>query len=116
MKLLGLNSPEIFLISVIILSIIGPKRIEKAWLQFQRLLKFLLSNDENFTQDKSNIDPLEELKEEVPQAIEEKVEAIEVELKQEEAKEEAPQAIEEKVEAIEAELKVEKLKVKKVKK
>ena len=44
------------------------------------------------------------------------MEAIEAELKQEEAKEEAPQAIEEKVEAIEAELTVEKLKVKKVKK
>ena len=45
MKFLGLNSPEIFLISVIILSILGPKRIEKGWLLFQRLMKFLLSQD-----------------------------------------------------------------------
>ena len=32
MKFLGLNSPEIFLISVIILTILGPKRIEKGWI------------------------------------------------------------------------------------
>ena len=46
MKFLGLNSPEIFLISVIILSILGPKRIEKGWLLFQRFLRFLLSKEE----------------------------------------------------------------------
>ena len=46
MKFLGLNSPEIFLISVIILSILGPKRIEKGWLLLQRFLKFLLSKEE----------------------------------------------------------------------
>ena len=46
MKFLGLNSPEIFLISVIILSILGPKRIEKGWLLFQRFLIFLLSKEE----------------------------------------------------------------------
>ena len=46
MKFLGLNSPEIFLISVIILAILGPKRIEKGWFLFQRLLKFLLSKEE----------------------------------------------------------------------
>ena len=46
MKFLGLNSPVIFLISVIILTILGPKRIEKGWFLFQRLLKFLLSKAE----------------------------------------------------------------------
>ena len=46
MKFLGLNSPEIFLISIIILTILGTKRIEKGWILFQRLLKFLLSNEE----------------------------------------------------------------------
>ena len=46
MKFLGLNSPEIFLISVIILFILGPKKIEKGWLLFQRFLKFLLSKEE----------------------------------------------------------------------
>ena len=47
MKLLGLNSPEIFIILVILLSILGPKRIEKGFLLFKKLLKFLLSNDED---------------------------------------------------------------------
>ena len=47
MKLLGLNSPEIFIILVILLLILGPKRIEKGFLLFEKLLKFLLSNDED---------------------------------------------------------------------
>ena len=49
MKLLGLNSPEIFIILVILLSILGPKRIEKGFLLFKKLLKFLLSIDEDQT-------------------------------------------------------------------
>ena len=47
MKLLGLNSPEIFIILVISLSILGPKRIEKGFLLSKKLLKFLLSKDED---------------------------------------------------------------------
>ena len=47
MKLLGLNSPEIFIILVILLSILGPKRIEKGFLLFKKLLQFLLSTDED---------------------------------------------------------------------
>ena len=47
MKLLGLNSPEIFIILVILISILGPKRIEKGFLLFKKLLKFLLSKDED---------------------------------------------------------------------
>ena len=47
MKLLGLNSPEIFIILVILLSILGPKRIDKGFLLFKKLLKFLLSKDED---------------------------------------------------------------------
>ena len=47
MKLLGLNSPEIFIILVILLLILGPKRIEKGFLLFKKLLKFLLSKDED---------------------------------------------------------------------
>ena len=46
MKLLGLNSPEIFIILIILLSILGQKRIEKGFLLFKKLLKFLLSKDE----------------------------------------------------------------------
>ena len=49
MKLLGLNSPEIFLILVVLLAILGPKRIEKGFLLFKKLLKFLLSKDEDQT-------------------------------------------------------------------
>ena len=47
MKLLGLNSPEIFIILLILLSILGPKRVEKSFLLFKKLLKFLLSKDED---------------------------------------------------------------------
>ena len=47
MKLLGLNSPEIFIILIILLSILGPKRIENGFLLFKKLLKFLLSKDED---------------------------------------------------------------------
>ena len=51
MNFLGLNSPAIFVISVIVLIILGPKRVEKGWLLFQRLLKFLLSNNEENSKD-----------------------------------------------------------------
>jgi len=50
MKLLGLNSPEIFIILVILLSILGPKRVEKGFKLFKKLLKFLLSKDEERVQ------------------------------------------------------------------
>ena len=66
MKFLGLNSPGIFLISVIILTILGPKRIEKGWFLFKRLLKFLLSKEEQI-----------ETKEEKPEVIEVKEESVE---------------------------------------
>ena len=64
MKFLGLNSPEIFLISVIILVILGPKRIEKGWSLFQRLLKFLLGKEE-VIESKSEEPEVTEVKEEV---------------------------------------------------
>ncbi|MBW3043919.1 cell surface protein, partial [Prochlorococcus marinus str. MU1415] len=47
MKLLGLNSPEIFIILVVLLSILGPKRIEKGFLLFKGFLKFLLRQEDN---------------------------------------------------------------------
>ena len=59
MKLLGLNSPEIFIILVILLSILGPKRIEKGFLLFKTLLKFLLSNDEDQSSVNSKVKPEE---------------------------------------------------------
>ena len=71
MKLLGLNSPEIFIILVILLSILGPKRIEKGFLLFKKLLKFLLSKDEDQSSVNSKVKPEEPEESEVK---EEKVE------------------------------------------
>ena len=81
MKLLGLNSPEIFIILVILLSILGPKRIEKGFLLFKKLLKFLLSNDEDQSLANS------EVKSEEPEESEVKEEIVEAEVKSEEPKE-----------------------------
>ena len=75
MKLLGLNSPEIFIILVILISILGPKRIEKGFLLFEKLLKFLLSKDEDQSLSNSKV-KLEE-----PEESEVKAETIEPEVK-----------------------------------
>jgi len=75
MKLLGLNSPAIFIILVILLSILGPKRIEKGFLLFKKLLKFLFSKDENQSLTNSNV------KSEEPEENEVKEEIVEAELK-----------------------------------
>ena len=68
MKLLGLNSPEIFIILVVFLSILGTKRIEKGFLLFKKLLKFLLSKEENqaleYSKEKSDEPVASEVKEE----------------------------------------------------
>ena len=96
MKLLGLNSPEIFIILVILLSILGPKRIEKGFLLFNKLLKFLLSKDGD--QSLSN----SEVKSEEPEESEVKEEIVEAEVKSEE-----PEESEVKEEIIEAEVKSE---------
>ena len=81
MKLLGLNSPEIFIILVILLSILGPKRIEKGFLLFKKLLKFLLSKDEDQSLANSKV------KSEEPEESEVKEEIIESEVKSEEPEE-----------------------------
>ena len=78
MKLLGLNSPEIFIILVILLSILGPKRIEKGFLLLKKLLKFLLSKDED--QNFAN----SEIKSEESEESEVKEETVEAEVKSEE--------------------------------
>ena len=75
MKLLGLNSPEIFIILVILLSILGPKRVEKGFLLFKKLLKYLLSKEENQTLENS------EVKSEEPEESEVKEETIDAEVK-----------------------------------
>ena len=87
MKLLGLNSPEIFIILVILLSILGPKRVEKGFFLFKKLLKFLLSKDEDQSTANSKV------KSEEPEESEVKAETIESEvnadgLKEAEVKEE----------------------------
>ena len=45
MTIFDMNSPLIFIILVIILYFLGPKRIEKGYELFLKLLKFLLSNN-----------------------------------------------------------------------
>jgi len=81
MKLLGLNSPEIFIILVILLSILGPKRIEKGLLLFKKLLKFLLSKYEDQSLENSKV------KSEEPEESEAKQEIVESEEKSEEPEE-----------------------------
>ena len=90
MKLLGLNSPEIFIILVILLSILGPKRIEKGFLLLKKLLKFLLSKDEDQSLVNSKVksegpevkeEVKEEIKSEGPEESEVKEEKVEAELK-----------------------------------
>ena len=75
MKLLGLNSPVIFIILLILLAILGPKRIEKGFLLFKKLLKFLLSKDVDLSSENSKV------KSEEPEESEVKGETIEPELK-----------------------------------
>ena len=98
MKLLGLNSPEIFIILVILFSILGTKRIEKGILLFKKLLKFLLSNEENQTLENSKV------KSEEPEEGEVKEEKKESEVKSE-IKSEEPEEGEVKEEKIESEVK-----------
>ena len=81
MKLLGLNSPEIFIILVILLSILGPKRIEKGSLLLKKILKFLLSKDEDQSLENSKV------KSEESEESEVKEEIVESEVKAEEAEE-----------------------------
>ena len=83
MNFLGLNSPVIFVISVIVLIILGPKRVEKGWLLFQRLLKFLLSNKEEFS--KENLNSISQLDLE-PELIEVKEELVETKSKRKKPK------------------------------
>ena len=96
MKLLGLNSPEIFIILVILLSILGPKRVEKGFLLFKKLLKFLLSKDEDQSSANSKV------KSDEPVVGEVKEEIVESEVKSEESEES-----EVKEEIVEAEVKSE---------
>ena len=59
MKLLGLNSPEIFIILVVLLLILGPTIIEKGFLLFKKVLKFLLSKEETIEAEEKSSEPEE---------------------------------------------------------
>ena len=123
MKLLGLNSPEIFIILVILLSILGPKRIEKGFLLFKKFLKFLLTNEENQTLENSKFTSEEleesEVKEETVEAEVKSEDPEESEVKEEiaeaEVKSEEPEESVVKEETIDAEVKSVKPKKKSVK-
>ena len=94
MKFLGLNSPEIFIILAIVLIILGPRKIEKGWLFFQRLLKFLLSNEENFLKDKSKIGSKLEIPSEESELKEVKEESLEVKTEKAELNEHKEESLE----------------------
>ena len=48
MTIFGLNSPEIFVLLIILLFILGPKRIEKLLTSFPGFIKFLLNDEINY--------------------------------------------------------------------
>merc|ERR1711916_141965 len=106
---------EIFIILVILLSILGPKRVEKGFLLFKKLLKFLLSKDEDQSSANSKLkqeEPEEsEVKEETIDAEEKSEEPEESEVKEEtidsEVKSEEPEESEVKEETIDSEVKSE---------
>ena len=117
MKLLGLNSPEIFIILVILLSILGPKRIEIGFSLFKKLLKFLLSKDEDQSITNSEVKAEEAVEGEVKEELVKAEEAVEGEVKEElvESEVKAEEAVEGEVkeelvkaeEAVEGEVKEE---------
>ncbi len=105
MNFFGLNSPVIFIISAIVLIILGPKRIEKGWLLFKRLLKFLLSNKEDISTDRLNLGSqikVITVKDEEVEAKSEEPEVIAVKKEEVEAKSEEPEVIAVKEEELKA--------------
>jgi len=75
MTIFGLNSPEIFIILVIFLLILGPKRIEKLLNSFPGFIKFLLNDEKNYKnviEEKELEAPVIEEKEAKAPVIEEK--------------------------------------------
>ena len=86
MTIFGLNSPELFVLLVITLVILGIKRIEKGLDLLSRLLKFLLSNQSSIDKKakknelKKDVEESQEKEEEIT-PIEEKPDVKEKELK-----------------------------------
>ena len=71
MTIFGLNSPEIFVILLILLVILGTKRIEIGLNLFSRLLKFLLNSRSNSNKVDKEKEPIKEI--EKTQSKEEKI-------------------------------------------
>ena len=71
MTIFGLNSPEIFVILLILLVILGTKRIEIGLNLFSKLLKFLLNNRNNSNKVDKEKEPIKDIEE--TQAKEEKI-------------------------------------------
>ncbi len=105
MKLLGLNSPEIFIILVILLSILGPKRVEKGFILFKKLLKFLLSKDKDQSLSNSEVKTEEVEESEVKEETVKAEEVEESEVKEETVEAEEAEESEVKEETVEAEVK-----------
>ena len=63
MTIFGLNSPELFVLLVITLVILGIKRIEKGLDLLSRLLKFLLSNQSSIDKKAKKKEPIKEIEE-----------------------------------------------------
>ena len=63
MTIFGLNSPELFVILVITLVILGIKRIEKGLDLLSRLLKFLLSNQSSIDKKSKKKEPIKGIEE-----------------------------------------------------
>ena len=87
MTIFGLNSPELFVLLVITLVILGTKRIEKGLDLFSKLLKFLLSNQNSFDKKDKKKEPTKEIeskeKEDEITKIEETINAKEKEITKE---------------------------------
>ena len=63
MTIFGLNSPEIFVILLILLVILGTKRIEIGLNLFSKLLKFLLNNRNNSNKVDIKKEPIKDIEE-----------------------------------------------------
>ena len=63
MTIFGLNSPEIFVILLILLVILGTKRIEIGLNLFSKLLKFLLNNRNNSNKVDKKKEPIKDIEE-----------------------------------------------------
>ena len=75
MTIFGLNSPAIFIILLVFLFILGPKRIEKLLNSFPGFIKFLLNDEKNYkvkSEEKEAEAPVLEEKEAEAPVLEEK--------------------------------------------